>query len=170
MNKNNEPSWRGLNAETSGNMLPGRGISPNQEGELLKDAFLVSSAIEILTTSTMEKKPLRPKEQKLFSDLADLTEKLQKADAFLSREETQLMLQPEGVELAATIRKEGGQEISKRIKVALQLLQRINEDKALPVENKRQVNDLADFLRKLLRGIKVRLSEEDGPPRTLLFD
>lgn len=170
MNKNNERSWRGLNAEVSGNMLPGRGISPNQEGELLKDAFLASSVIEILTTSTMEQKPLRPKEQKLFSDLFDLIKKLQKADAYLSRGETHFMLQPEGVELAATIRKEGGQEISKSIEDALQLLQRIIEDKTLPVENKRQVNDLADFLRKLLDGIKVRLSQEDEPRRSLLFD
>lgn len=137
-------------------------ISTDQEVKLLENAFLVSSAIEILTRSLAEKNALIPQEQSLFTEVKGLISQIQKANDYLSHGESQLLLAPEGMDLVVTLRKGVEGEITQKIIDALKTLKKITEDNNKFPDIYDQMQELTDFLRTLLRGIKAILAASDN--------
>lgn len=133
----------------------------SQEGRLLEDAFLLSSSIEIFTTKPKDQNQISQKELSIFTDLSDFMKKLQTADEYRRQEQTQFMLQPEGFGLLATVATLGEEGLSDSIRNALSTLDKMTTEREIPVGNQQSVKDLISLLRRLLNGIKVKMSQED---------
>lgn len=140
---------------------PSSGLSKKQEGILLEYAFLLSSIIEKLTTTPVYQGSLSQKDQKLFHELVNWMEELETAEKYLSREDRRYMLQPDWVELMATVRETNEFDLSHGIKNALEISRGIVENEGINIGSQKRIDDFAILLRKLLSGIMAKLSQGD---------
>ena len=135
----------------------------DKESRLIENAFLLSSVIELLTTRPKDEYRLKPKETKMFIDLATYLEKIESADAYMSNQENQLSLHPEDVELLTTVATLGEKSLGKSVPKVLKTVKKIIADAAIPPKTKgRQTTaELTSVLRTLFNGIKVTISQND---------
>lgn len=140
----------------------------DQEGELLDRAFLVSSALEMLTTTRKVDDSLHSRERSTLLELTDFMRKLKTADTYLTDDNSRLALQPDTLELVDTIRKGGNARISSQIDDALQFFEGVLDTGVLLVSDESEVDQISEFLRSVLWGLRVRLSSMDESRTTFL--
>jgi len=142
---------------------PSKNLTINQEAGLLKDAFLVSSSIEILSTPSARVQSIQPSEQKLLKKLSIFLEELRKAEDYLASNNSGFMLQPEGVDLILQVRAQensfSGQDLSNAQEFLIRIVE--NDEIATIDRLQDQIDHLVDLLRMILVGVKDRLSYAD---------
>lgn len=153
MERNREETDLKLDRESS--------LSNSQEAELLKNAFLISSAIEIVSVPQSGKGKLNQSERRVLKEVAKEIEELKKADDYLSGENTLLMLQPEGVELIRVIKEYEDRDLGENLNEAVELIRLFIEIEEPLADHKESTSRLADILRSILQAIKSRIVYSD---------
>ena len=144
----------------------GGDLSLNQEGKLIDNALLISSTIEVISLLRQEDRDLLPNEKKIIHEAKILLEVYNEAEKYLSSTEKHL-IKPEGVEIITNLRSETNWEVGTRISEAIIFFDGIIAQNKNLIIGDNNIQNVLDLLRRLLQGIKIRITQRDNSKKTL---